>query len=275
MITRRFLRAVNSGDPQQMRIFWAEEMAQPWDPKETVTTEDVLMDRIAEYTYLTKFMDAPEIAKSYPHAAPVTICTIDVQLTHLWMVARQWVASGGGHSGLIEARRCETFEEALEICAQYQPERVYVDAAYAKRQQEVYELCATMAGIIPVIGSAKLGKPFRREVIDVFEGSASKNQSGSIARYTIHTDIFRDILADLMAGQAQQKWMIPRGTPASYLQQMTNMQKQEGVWAKTGVDEHFFDCEVLQVFGAVRQRILTWWGDGKANAPEEAEEPSD
>lgn len=274
LLAKRFLRCVNSGDGHAFKVFFAEELAEYYKEVEDDPIDDVLINRTEEYSFGEKFLDNPNIAKAYPHAAPMNIVTIDVQETHVWFLARQWTASGGGHSGLIDCGRCETLEEALNRAKGLGPSWIYIDNTYFKRQQEVYKLCGNVPGLIPVISSPGLSVPFRKNLYNLDTGGRG-GEGRLIQTYTIRADTFRDILDDLMRGKAQQKWHIPRGVPMSYFQQIRAMAKNGGVWEKVGADEHFFDCEMLQVFAAIRHNLLTWWDKFAEPDPEEEESEDD
>lgn len=252
MIVKRFLRAKMSNDPHAMKVFWNEEMAEPFHEKRVSAKDDVIMDRLAMYREREGFTSSPALEEIYKDYAVARFLSIDVQKDHLWLCVREWSAMNGGDSGLMLYQRGETWHEALGLAKDLKVSQIYCDAAYEGRQQEVYEVAARTPGFIPVIGNAKLKDLlYRRDIIDPFEGKRGQGGS-SITRFTFRPNPFRQFLVAMMNGETFQNWHVHQGVSLEYQQQVTALECVDGEWRNRRKDEHAFDCEVMQIFGALR-----------------------
>jgi len=158
-------------------------------------------------------------------------------------------------------QQVETWKELFDICKENNVERIYCDAAYALRQEEVYSVAANTPGFIPVIDNARLQGLYKRETIDPHEGTRKQGTGNLITRYVINPNMFRHKTMDLMRGDAEQNWWIPRGTPMEYLSQVTAEEWVGNEWRKKRRHNHAWDTEVLQTFAATRARILLTYHD--------------
>lgn len=239
-----------------LRVYFAENWAEPHYSKKLQTTQEELVDRVADYQYGT----SPAILTGYEEAPTSTFATIDVQKDHLWLCVRQWFAVNQGDSGLILYQRCEDWPESFALCKEHSAERIYCDAAYAIRQQEVYEVASKTPGFVPVIDNVKLQGLYKRETIDPHEGTRRQGTTNLITRYVINPSMFRHRTMELMRGEMDQSWYVPRGTPMEYQGQVTSAQFIAGEWREKK-DNHAWDCEVMQTFAATRARILLTYQD--------------
>jgi hypothetical protein len=265
-LAKRFLSAKNRGQTTStrgrttdtLRIYFAENWAEPHYEKKLATTEEELVDRVLPYQYGTH---AHQTLDQYRETPRATFATIDVQKTHLWLCVRTWYQANAGDSTLVLFQRCEEWADAFEICQKESVERIYCDAAYANRQQEVYEVASRTPGFVPVIDNARLQGLFKRETIDPYEGTRRQGTANLITRYVINPGLFRYRLMEMMRGESDQIWSIPRGTPMEYQAQVTAEQFVAGEWKRIRRDNHAWDTEVLQTFAATRARILLTYHD--------------
>jgi hypothetical protein len=258
-VVKRFLSAKgrafesNAGHViQPLRVYFAEYWSEPHWSRTEMTSEEALIDRVRDYQYGQLPGDVLPEYKDVPSSI---LATLDVQKDHFWLCIRQWFSTNGGDSGLVTYQRCEDWKSVFEMANRYKAEKIYVDAAYATRAQEVYEVASKTAGIVPVIGNDRLSATYKREVIDPMEGRPTQGQTAKIVRYTINPDLFRTLVTASVNGETVQKWFIPRGTPAEYSKQVTAMKKVAGKWTKSQKAEHAADCEHLQIFAAHRHKI--------------------
>jgi hypothetical protein len=258
-VVKRFLSAKgrafesNAGHViQPLRVYFAEYWSEPHWSRTEMTSEEALIDRVRDYQYGQLPGDVLPEYKDVPSSI---LATLDVQKDHFWLCIRQWFSTNGGDSGLVSYQRCEDWKSVFEMANRYKAEKIYVDAAYATRAQEVYEVASKTAGIVPVIGNDRLSATYKREVIDPMEGRPTQGQTAKIVRYTINPDLFRTLVTASVNGETVQKWFIPRGTPAEYSKQVTAMKKVAGKWTKSQKAEHAADCEHLQIFAAHRHKI--------------------
>jgi hypothetical protein len=258
-VVKRFLSAKgrafesNAGHViQPLRVYFAEYWSEPHWSRTEMTSEEALIDRVRDYQYGQLPGDVLPEYKDVPSSI---LATLDVQKDHFWLCIRQWFSTNGGDSGLVSYQRCEDWKSVFEMANRYKAEKIYVDAAYATRAQEVYEVASKTAGIVPVIGNDRLSATYKREVIDPMEGRPTQGQTAKIVRYTINPDLFRTLVTASVNGETVQKWFVPRGTPAEYSKQVTAMKKVAGKWTKSQKAEHAADCEHLQIFAAHRHKI--------------------
>jgi hypothetical protein len=258
-VVKRFLSAKgrafesNAGHViQPLRVYFAEYWSEPHWSRTEMTSEEALIDRVRDYQYGQLPGDVLPEYKDVPSSI---LATLDVQKDHFWLCIRQWFSTNGGDSGLVSYQRCEDWKSVFEMANRYKAEKIYVDAAYATRAQEVYEVASKTAGIVPVIGNDRLSATYKREVIDPMEGRPTQGQTAKIVRYTINPDLFRTLVTASVNGETVQKWFVPRGTPAEYSKQVTAMRKVAGKWTKSQKAEHAADCEHLQIFAAHRHKI--------------------
>jgi hypothetical protein len=258
-VVKRFLSAKgrafesNAGHViQPLRVYFAEYWSEPHWSRTEMTSEEALIDRVRDYQYGQLPGDVLPEYKDVPSSI---LATLDVQKDHFWLCIRQWFSTNGGDSGLVSYQRCEDWKSVFEMANRYKAEKIYVDAAYATRAQEVYEVASKTAGIVPVIGNDRLSATYTREVIDPMEGRPTQGQTAKIVRYTINPDLFRTLVTASVNGETVQKWFVPRGTPAEYSKQVTAMRKVAGKWTKSQKAEHAADCEHLQIFAAHRHKI--------------------
>jgi phage terminase large subunit GpA-like protein len=239
-----------------MRVFFAEYLAEPHYEKKMEATEESLADRVADYQFGTHPAESIEHYKEVPTSI---IATLDVQKDCLYIVIRAWFSINGGDSALIYAGQVDDWAGAFALCKQHNAERIYCDAAYSLRQTEVYEVAMRTPGFVPIIDNAKLQGIYRKDTVDPYEGTRRQGTGHLITRYTINPDTFRHKLMELMRGETDQQWFLPRGTPMDYYKQVTAERYVAGSWQKIRRDNHLFDCEVMQVFAGARHRILEFY----------------
>jgi hypothetical protein len=239
-----------------LRTYFAEMWAEPHFAKAEFATEENLIDRVGEYSYGERMGESAAYKLHYVGAPTGIYVTVDVQKDHLWVCVREWIAANGGDSALVEFFQASTWKEVFDAATKWKAERVYCDAGYPLRKAEVYEIAMKTPGFVPVVGSDKLNALYRRSNIDPYEGTIRQGKVGTITLYTINPDMFRSILLDSINGKTVQRWAIPRGTPMDYQRQVTSTKKVMGEWKSVRRDDHAFDCETLQIFAAIRHRVL-------------------
>lgn len=208
--------------------------------------------------------------------------TVDVQERggrHFWVVVRAW--AGGGKSRLVNAYRCESWDEVERRVEEngVKPKRVGADSRHAT--QEVKEKCAEKGWHYMVAdatrkefewkkpGVVAVRRPFKRS--SWHDVNAPKNDHGNRKRYA-HGIIFskdwaRGVLAKRASG-AGTEWGLPgdvgnlvfKGTAkieSSYMGQLnswvekeeedkkTNEKKRH--WVQINTDDHIRACEEMQL----------------------------
>lgn len=243
-----FLQAKHRG-ASALRVFIYEYLAEKFSEHIERTPDEKLIALERDYNRGEKIT---EFLPEYHNAVNAIIIGADVQKTHIWWTARQFV--DGGDSGLVEFGNVATFDELAGIADKLGANRVLIDAHY--RQLEVFEACATFQ-FIPVEGRDNQSLPFVVKKIDPFEGtgSAGKQQIGLIQ---LQSDVFKSLLMDCMRGESEKKWWIPRGMPREYTRQITAEQKVDGRWElrRGYTQNHLFDCETYALVGAVYAKLF-------------------
>jgi phage terminase large subunit GpA-like protein len=195
------------------------------------------------------------------------IMTVDVQRDHFWAIIRAWRADGT--SQLIYESKILTWESVREIQLQYkvQDRFVAIDAQYITDQ--VYLRCSQWDWNA-IHGSGKdyfahiSGKRKIKKLYSPFNNALASN--GKKARY-LHwsNEKVKDILAFLRAGSGSA-WDIPQDISDAYLNQIDSEVKKDFVnnqdksvkqrWVKIKKDNHFWDCEAMNLMFAVMLNII-------------------
>jgi len=242
-----FLKAKHGGSVA-LRTFIYEYLAEPFALEVERTQDDQLYDRQGGYA---KGSTLPEVMDAYKGDLGGVIIGADVQKHWIWYSARYWTA--GGDSGLVEWGKVDGFQELSEVADRLNAIRVIVDAGY--RKLETYE-AALQFRFIPILGreSSRVNAPFKKQVIDPYEGTRNAGAGREMGMYVIDVDLLKDILFDMMQGRSAQKWMLYQGIEAQYVRQVISEEKRDG---KYGVrrgfkDNHQLDCENYSLFGAIQ-----------------------
>lgn len=207
--------------------------------------------------------------------------TVDVQERggrHFWVTVRAW--AGGGASRLVNAYRCESWDEVEKRIEENQvkAKRVGVDSRHAT--EEVKEMCAKKGWHYMVAdavrtefdwkkpGVVAVRRPYKRSTWH----DIATTEDGKKTRRYAHGIIFskewaRSVLANRIGGTGTE-WGLPddvgnlvfRGTAkieSSYMGQLNSWVEKEVEIKKTGekvwqwvqinTDDHFRACEEMQL----------------------------
>lgn len=200
---------------------------------------------------------APVRIESVPQDHIVLI-TADVQINHLWFVARAW--NKAKESIQLDFGMIPGFEELLMIGRKWGATCGFVDSAY--RPQVVLEWCGAHPGWVPTLGSPLLYTPMRWSKIPI-DGGVMKGKEIQTLRYRAND--WKELLNDRIHGK-REKWEI-NGTPSEvYKKQMAGERRVEKrgprgttiiEWVRVGAN-HGWDCEVMQTVGfeAIRPMVF-------------------
>lgn len=207
--------------------------------------------------------------------------TIDVQTRggrHYWLTIRAW--AGGGPSRLVNAYRCESWEEVKKRLEEnkVKPKRVGADSRFAT--EEVKEMCAKEGWHYMVAdatrteyewkkpGTVAVRRPYKRSS---WHDTVIMDGGKKVNRYA-HGIVFskewaRKVLANRIAG-AGTEWGLPsdvgnlvfRGTAkieSSYMAQLNSWVEKEVEdkksgekkleWVMINTDDHLRACEEMQL----------------------------
>lgn len=256
-----FLEAQANGSAA-LKVFVYEHLAEVWEEDVDRTTETVVRKRVGEYKQGERVTECDQYKDIYVQKARMVVVSADVQKETQWGVAREWIA--GGDSGLIEWHHGMLLEDLRAFDEKHKASRVYIDNNYRKRAIEVYEACAEWRWV-PTVGSGQLAIPFKKRIVDPFEGKMGQgNEESQLLEIVFDDDVFKTILMDMLRGAAPQKWRVYQGVAPEYVKQVVSEERIDGEWVKRRghPNNHLWDCEVLQlvcatVEGFYRNEFLT------------------
>jgi len=253
-IAKEFLKAKHKG-AEALKIFVYEYLAEKCYETKVEATDDELSGREANYLRGARFSESADFKKQYEKLVKVRYLTVDVQKLHFWWLLREWV--DGGDSGLMNFGHAATWQEIEDIANENEVQRVLVDAGYAERAMEVYEYCLEYQAW-PTMGVTEKAIPFRKCLIDPFEGKRGQGEN-NIIQYTFNTDIFKMMLTNLVKGDSKEHhWYTYAHPERDYVRQVASERKRDGVWEmRPGhPHNHLWDCEVLQLLAATIEGVF-------------------
>jgi hypothetical protein len=281
-LAREFAQAHNLyqkyGDDSEKIKFKQKREARSWVPKEEmamISTEGRSDYGFCDYAGGEKIEDELD-----------RCMTVDRQrgaggdTPHWWAEARAWNREGS--SKQLWFGRLNTVEEVEELRTQLgiEPIKVIQDAGYDTNSVYLDALrfgwsCwfgdkrTSWAHIMP--DKSKILLPYSPPQRTAVPG-------GTVIYMRFSQDYAKDVLARLMRGRGQ-KWEIARDTPESYLEHCKAEVKTEvspGVWTwkpkKQKIDNHGWDCSVMQVVFALVRKILIPHRFAKEDTQESADE---
>lgn len=264
------IEQAKSGDLSNLKTFVIERMGQTWQKRiSNQSTAHVTGD------YMICDMEF------YWELEKDRYGTIDVQERggrHFWLVIRAW--AGGGASRLINAYRCESWDEVKRRLEEnkVKPKRTGVDSRHAT--EEVKEMCAKEGWHYMVADATREEYewkrpgvvPVRRPYKKSSWHSAPYSEGGRTLQRYAHGIIFskewaRTVTANRISGSGTE-WGLPsdvgnllfKGTAkieSSYMGQINSyVQKQvenkttlekKLMWIQINTDDHLRACEEMQI----------------------------
>jgi hypothetical protein len=238
-----------------LKVFIYEYLAEEYKDETSRTDTEEVAKRVGAYDLGDRFSLAEAYKTIYIKKPSGVIQTGDVQQTHIWACAREWI--DGGDSGLIEYKHVVLWEDFEAMAKEHRANEVFIDCGYKRRKMEVYEYCF-MYGGYPTKGSdSRMSLAFKKNYADPFEGKSGQGKD-SIAMYVFDTELFKEITQDLVMGRSEQTWLIHQHPSRDYVRQVASEECVNGVWMlKHGyAQNHAWDCEVLQTLGATVEGLL-------------------
>jgi phage terminase large subunit GpA-like protein len=182
-------------------------------------------------------------------------CGVDVQLNRLVFAIRGWaenMKSYGITHGEIwgDTTQPEVWEKLGELLLKdfngHKITAMAVDSGY--NAQPVYDFGRKHSNVHITKGYQTLNNPFTHKRLDVLSNGITLKSGLSL--YRINTDYYKSWL--MGAFKRDDHWFLARDVDDEYLKQITSEQrmrnaKGQAIWTKTYAN-HFFDCEVLNVF---------------------------
>ncbi len=227
-----------------------------------------------------------------PEGVATLLLTVDVQKERLVYVVRGWSRSKNMESWLIECGEIfgdtsgqQVWDELAVFRTrtwgehdQFTIKRCFVDQKY--RTQYVFDFCNThrmwaypVAGRLPQTNTPEAQRPLSASAIEVNErGKTIKAQGQGLQRWTLNTDYFKRWIHDRVAVGNDGGFHISADTSDDYCKQMVSearIVKPNGrvMWLLISRDNHYLDCEMMQVGCAYSLRLQHYSGSGGTEAP--------
>jgi hypothetical protein len=248
----------------ELRDFINSDLGEPWVEKIEATTMNMVERAAVNYERDTTSLITPEpiqitlpsgdettFAALWDGKATALYMTCDVQKVDLYWLVRRWVT--GGDSALVSWGLVQDWFDLDATARRYGARKVFVDAGYGERTQEVYQACMNFQ-FIPTMGRNNIAGHFHVQSINPFEGTRRQVEGQTIGIIYGNADVSKSMLADLMSNKTKRRWLVYRNIEAEYIKQMQSEIKSGGKWiqkgGRDGKDNHLWDCEHQQVLAA-------------------------
>lgn len=259
------------GDISELRTFVQQRLALAWkeDAEAEALVETTVNEgrfRLGDAWAAEAFFDA-QTAQVVPagtdwaaaaHLPRLRFLTADVQEDFFYWTVRAW--SADGCSRLLACGMAQSFDELTALRARWDvyPIFTFIDCGF--RTPQVLSFCAKN-NFTALRGSALNEWNFPGKTRAYFsprENVACGN--GLFARRHFFSNLrMKDILHELRSGRAAATWEIPSDAPAHYVKQLASERRnnEKEIWEQIGkLPNHFFDCEVMQICGAVMLALI-------------------
>lgn len=201
---------------------------------------------------------------------------VDVQKHILYYTIRAWGA--GGRSQLVAAGQAATFAELEQVMfggrvASHTGEAMSVHCAAIDARYREDEVMAWAQGhggrVIPIKGSATQKVPITQRQVTGYPG---------LVQRTLSVGFFKDFLHGLIHADDTGQWTVHSNPSPDYCKQMASEHKVHDpktgyIWQviSKGADNHWWDCEVYQVFLAQIYNVFQLTNEHQpVSAPETA-----
>ena len=259
------------GDVSELRTFVQQRLALAWkeDAEAEALVETTVNEgrfRLGDAWAAEAFFDA-QTAQVVPAGTDwaasaglprLRFLTADVQEDFFYWTVRAW--SADGCSRLLACGMAQSFDELTALRARWDvyPIFTFIDCGF--RTPQVLSFCAKN-NFTALRGSALNEWNFPGKTRAYFsprENVACGN--GLFARRHFFSNLrMKDILHELRSGRTAATWEIPADAPAHYVKQLASERRnnEKEIWEQIGkLPNHFFDCEVMQICGAVMLALI-------------------
>ncbi len=257
-----YVRALASGDQERLRVVVNTGFGELYAFRGEAPPAAAVRECVAPY-HLGQI----------PAAVKLITCGVDVQKARLVYAVRGWghnmeswlLDYGEIHGQTAEGPVWNELSDLLE--REYVREdgakglrirRMGIDSGYRpgdkwrKPDNLVYEFCLRNRRALPTKGRDTLNKPLKPSLIDVtFRGQVYKQ---GLQLWHLDSDYFKSWVqgALLVAETQQRRWWVPQDVSEDYCMQLTaetRVPKPSGlaVWVKIRQENHFLDCEAINV----------------------------
>jgi len=250
-----FLRAVRSGDPDRIQAVINTGFGELYTLKGEAPELDVV--KSLRQPYESGTLPTTEARKIF--------LTVDVQKNGLYYVVRAWGADleswkieagflAGPTDGDLVWQDLEEFKD--EHYGGLPIDRCFIDSGY--RTQFVYAFCRKhKRWAFPTKGRDTIdATPLQKAKLDIAKNTG-RRLAGGLGIYHVNTDYFKRWVHERIERDPELPggWHLPEDATDDYCRQVISEArtvKPSGtvVWIKVYKDNHYFDCEVLQVAAA-------------------------
>jgi len=244
-----WLKACAKGQ-EAIRTFKYEFQAEEFYGELKLIEDDVLPQRQAKYPRATRISVCPLYKDLYGKKRSMTICTIDVQQDSLWWLIREWFE--GGDSALVDYGQTSGWDMIVHRIVTHGVKKTFIDQSYKERRNEVFEQCISgiMRNAVPTFGRDTLHMPHEVKERDPFEGTTKQGRH-KISMVTFNPDQIKHILYNEIQNNGGHAWMICENIDPVYVDHMRAEKCQDGHWESQHKRNHLWDCEVMQLVGAM------------------------
>jgi phage terminase large subunit GpA-like protein len=253
----RHIRATGSGDQETIRGVINTVFGELYAFKGEATPPEAIRACVGHY-----------VSGDVPDGVKAITCAVDVQKRKLVYAVRGWGFSM--ESWGIEAGELWGETENRQVWAELgalldrdfggrQIRRMGIDSGYRpgdkyrRPDNLIYEFCMQYRGrVVPTKGRDSMIKPLQPSLIDVtYRGQTLKQ---GLQLWHLDTDYFKSWLVSRFTWPSDQpgRFWVPEDVTDDYCLQMTaetRVAKPSGraVWVRVRPDNHYFDCETINV----------------------------
>jgi len=251
---KRWLKAVESKQETRKQAVMNTVFGEPYQSEGRAPDYLEVMECSLDY-------DKGELLKAF---SDVIIMSVDVQKDRVYYVIRGW--SGKGQSALIDYGVIYGMTDETDVWKKlfalskfrwknYPINYVFIDSNY--RPQYVFAFCKKMGKhYIPVVGRDRQNTPVKMVRIEV--SMKGKKFNYGLKRFSMLDGYFKDLLYSKISND-EQTWFVPRDVCEDYCKQVTaESLVSDGIrekWVQRYKDNHYLDCEKIQVFASFVLRI--------------------
>lgn len=249
-----------------LRVFVGETLVEKWKERTDAPEESLVSACQGDYPVGFRLSERPQWEAAAKRSAPMVLMSVDVQQASYWWVVREWLA--GGESGLVTWGQADTWADIDRIARKWKAAHVLVDSGYGERNAEVLQACAELK-MIPTRGAdRRMQVPIMLKTINPYEGTSRQALGLKMGRIDYDADLMKDQLFELVKRE-REAWWVPKGIEREYALQMSSESRSEtGAWTKIRGNNHLWDCEVIQVVGAI---FFGFLGRPELTKPEDEE----
>ena len=246
-----FLKAQSQG-AEKLRIYIYENRCEEWTEKQIINTESNIKLNVGKYLHQNKPSLATAYANKYSVKDKLTLLTADIHAEKNGFVyaVREWVT--GGNSGLVDFGIVDNWQELKNIQLKYGCQKILVDGSYNTEEVKQTLISPAFFGqSVIAFGRDNIKELYQTKLIDPYEGSVYENRF-QLPSITHNPNKLKSELYRLINKGTNKDWLLPMGIDLDgYIKQLQSEALINGKWLQQHNDNHYWDCEILQLLGAI------------------------